>query len=155
MSLVSTLLHFLSLPFKNPMLEAVVMLLIGMSLIPISSVSLSFSVELAFPVPEAVTNGMMITVSLLWGTGVGLFCSYLTTINPTYVLSLWSGCAALSIIVSFFIREELRRLQLDDVKNSEYIYDEVIRRQSFEQREVFMRENGLEGDPRFHFEFDN
>lgn len=114
------------------MLESFVMLLIGFSVIPISSIAFTFSVELAFPVPEAITNGMMITISLIWGTGTGFLCSSLTQSNPMYALAFWTASAFLAFVISFFVQEDLRRLQLDDVKNSEYIEEEEVRRQSFE-----------------------
>ena len=52
------------------------------------------------------------------------------------------------------MEEDLRRLQLDDVKNSEYVQDDEVRKQSFDEREVFLKEAGLENDLKFHFEFD-
>lgn len=131
-SLVTTILHFGSLPLHNVMLEGVTMLLIGMSVVPITTVSFAFSVELAFPVPEAMTNGMMITISLLCGTGVGFLCTSLAEQSPLYALAFWSGSALLSLSISFFIEQDLRRLYLDDVKNSEYLEEDDVRRQSFE-----------------------
>jgi hypothetical protein len=61
----------------------------------------------------------------------------------------WVGCAIIGLIFSIFVQEDLRRLQMDEVKNSEYIEEEEVRRQSFEQREQFLREAGLEGNLRF------
>ena len=43
----------------------------GIAVIPIMSVSYAFSVELAYPLPEAFVNGMMISAALLWGTVLG------------------------------------------------------------------------------------
>jgi|LauGreDrversion4_2_1035121.scaffolds.fasta_scaffold177290_3 hypothetical protein len=61
----------------------------------------------------------------------------------------WVGCAVLAFISSIFVKEDLRRLKLDDVKNSEYIEEEEVRRQSFEQREQFIKEAGLNGNLKF------
>jgi hypothetical protein len=66
---------------------------------------------------------------------------------------MWVISAILALLVSFCVKEDLRRLQLDDVKNSEYIEEEEVRRQSFEQREVFLKEAGLDNDLKFKFEF--
>jgi sugar phosphate permease len=128
MSLLTTLFHFVSLPFQNPMVECFTMLLIGMSVVPISSVCFVFSVELAYPVPEALTNGMMITIGLLWGTGLGFGCTSLIEIDPRYALSLWSAMALMSLIISRFVEEDLRRLNQDEVKNSEYLEEDEVRR---------------------------
>ena len=107
------------------------MFAIGFFVIPISPVAYAFTVELTFPVPEALTNGMMVTLSLIWGTGVGLVQSKLQILSPFYPLAIWIGSSAIAFVISFFIEEDLRRLQLDDVKKSEYIQDDEVRRQSF------------------------
>lgn len=115
-------------------------------MVPIVSVGLAFSVELAFPVPEVITNGTMITFSLLWGTGLGVLGSTLATYSVYYPLMLWVVSSLLGFGLSFFVDQDLRRLQLDDVKNSEYIEEEEIRRHSFEQRDVFNKEHGYLDD---------
>lgn len=125
-------MHFLSLPTGNVLLEAVTMMLIGAFVLPITSISYAFSVELAFPVPEVMTNGMMISLSLIWGTFIGFLCQTLGDINPLYTLGVWTICSICAFILSLFIEEDLRRLQMDDVKHSEYIEDDEFRKQSFE-----------------------
>lgn len=82
-----------------------------------------------------------------------MVCSILASKSSYYALSFWTISAILALIVSFFVKEDLRRLQLDDVKNSEYIEEEDVRRQSFEQREVFLKEAGLDNDHNFRIEF--
>jgi len=72
-SILTNGLHFLSLPLvKYPVVESITMFAIGCFVVPISPVAFAFTVELTFPVPEALTNGMMVTFGLLWGTGEGL-----------------------------------------------------------------------------------
>jgi hypothetical protein len=71
-SILSNGIHFFSLPFKNATVELITMFLIGATVVPISPVAFAFTVELTFPVPEALTNGIMITCGLLWGTAEGL-----------------------------------------------------------------------------------
>lgn len=72
LSILSNGIHFFSLPFKNATVELITMFLIGATVVPISPVAFAFTVELTFPVPEALTNGIMITCGLLWGTAEGL-----------------------------------------------------------------------------------
>lgn len=50
------------------MLEAFAMVILGAVLIPILSLSYGFAVELAYPMPEVLINGLMITISYIWGT---------------------------------------------------------------------------------------
>ncbi len=71
-SILTNGLHFFSLPFKHVFVEYLTMFIIGATVVPITPVAFAFTVELTFPVPEALTNGIMITCGLLWGTGEGL-----------------------------------------------------------------------------------
>lgn len=57
-----------AIPSKNNILASVAFMVVGIAVIPIMSVSYAFSVELAYPLPEALVNGMMISASLIWGT---------------------------------------------------------------------------------------
>lgn len=40
---------------------------LGTSVVPIYTVAYTFAVELAYPVREELTNGLMIMFSLYWG----------------------------------------------------------------------------------------
>jgi hypothetical protein len=51
---------------------------------------------------------------------------------------LWMCMAALAAFISLFIKDDLRRLNQDDVKNSEYIEEGEFRMQSFAEREDFL-----------------
>lgn len=132
MCIITLSLHLIAMPSGNAFIECVTMMLIGSFVLPITSLSYSFAVELAFPVPETMTNGMMISVSLVWGTAMGFVSQILADVNPLFTLGLWSLSAVVSLILAIFIEEDLRRLQLDDVKHSEYIEDDEFRKQSYE-----------------------
>jgi FLVCR family feline leukemia virus subgroup C receptor-related protein len=56
-------LTYFTLPSKNVALFAVNLAFIGFCIIPIIPISYSFAVELTFPTPEAMSNGMMILPS--------------------------------------------------------------------------------------------
>lgn len=56
-----------ALPLKSRTLLTTVMALIGAFLIPMLSVGYAYAVELAYPLPEPLINGMLATGSLLWG----------------------------------------------------------------------------------------
>lgn len=77
LSIATSLLHFATLPFGKPMVEGACMLLLGIAIIPIQPLCYTFAVELSFPVPEALTNGMMMTVSLIIGILEGMVGSIL------------------------------------------------------------------------------
>ena len=83
-------------------------MLVGVGMIPIMSVAYSFSVELTYPLPEALTNGMMISLSLIWGTVQGILDGFLSDVNnggdPRYVMILWIVTSFIGGGVAYFIK---------------------------------------------------
>ena len=57
----------MSLPSGSMAFVVFTMALLGAFIIPIMSITYSFAVELAYPLPEPFVNGMLITCSLVWG----------------------------------------------------------------------------------------
>ncbi len=76
-SILTNLLHIVTLPLGYPIIESLTMFTIGASVVPITPVAFAFTVELTFPVPEALTNGLLLACGLLWGTAEGLAISAL------------------------------------------------------------------------------
>ena len=72
LTILTNSVHFFTLPSKIFPLELILMMLIGIFAVPITPVAFAFTVELTFPVPEALSNGMMLTLGLLWSTGEGV-----------------------------------------------------------------------------------
>lgn len=60
-------LSFFTLPSGSVLLFSLNLAFIGFSVIPIIPISYSFAVELTFPTPEAMSNGMMILPSQIYG----------------------------------------------------------------------------------------
>lgn len=153
-AVITTGVHCFAMPSGNPYFEIATMLFVGPSLLPISSICFSFAGELAYPVPEAQSIGMMIMFALLYGTGAGTLCSKLAEIDRHYPLYFWTSCCIIGFLMSIFIEEDLRRMQLDDVKNSEYVDEDEVRRQSFEVGSDKNRETGVENsNAQFKFDF--
>lgn len=61
-AIILILLGLVTLPF-NKWVFTLNLALIGFTVIPIIPISYGFAVELTFPVPEAMSNGMMILPS--------------------------------------------------------------------------------------------
>lgn len=59
---------------------------------------------------------------------------YLCEFDPRYAIAIWVVTGLAGVGFSFFIKEDLRRMQLDDVKNSEYIEEEALKHSTAEQR---------------------
>lgn len=93
-----------AMPTGNVLFESVAMMLVGASVLPITSISYSFAVELTFPVPETMSNGMMISISLIWGVSMGIVCQALADIDPLYTLGFWALSSLAALILSLFIK---------------------------------------------------
>ncbi len=65
------MLGLVTLPLEIGWIFSFNLAFIGFSVIPIIPISYGFAVELTFPVPEAVSNGMMILPSQIFGALMG------------------------------------------------------------------------------------
>jgi hypothetical protein len=143
---VAFIVMSVALPTRKTAMAAFSLLLVGAGIIPIMSIGYAFSVELAYPMPEAIVNGTMISIALVWGTLQGFLDIPLTGDDPRYAMYIWSGTSFIAAFVAYFIKcknfqdfinsydiiEDLRRMQLDDVKNSEYVEEDVIKHSTIE-----------------------
>jgi len=87
---------------------------------------------------------------------MGLALSTIASYDPRYGIAVWVGCALIASFFSFFVKckylhqimssspiEHLKRLDIDDVKNSMYIEEDVIRRYSFDQQSMLFRNSNV------------
>ena len=77
--------------------------MVGLSIIPMLPTGFAFAVELTYPAPEGVSNGIMIIPSKIYGTLLGLAIGRLCKISPAYGTSLFVFNTVISIVMSFFI----------------------------------------------------
>lgn len=63
-------LTFFTLPSGSPLLFSLNLAAIGFTVIPIIPISYAFAVELTYPIPEAMSNGMMILPSQIYGASL-------------------------------------------------------------------------------------
>lgn len=66
-------LTFYGLPTRNLMIEAVIMMLTGASIIPIVTICFSLAAELTYPVPEVYSIGIMISAAQIFGCVLVIF----------------------------------------------------------------------------------
>lgn len=102
----------LSLKTGNLILVATNFGLIGFTVVPILPISFAFAVELSYPVPEAMSNGMMLLLSKIYGAVLGIGAGALSSQGPYWPILLFVGNALTSAICSFFVKEDLRRLNM-------------------------------------------
>ena len=115
-------LGLVTLPSGMSWLFSINLAFIGFSVIPIIPIAYGFAVELTFPVPEAVSNGMMILPSQIYGAIMGLVAGLICEstkneeppndqLGPKMAIILFGGSALIGAISSLFIKEDLRRLR--------------------------------------------
>lgn len=116
------LLAFITLQTGSTLWFSINIAFIGISLIPIIPISYGFCVELTYPIPEPMSNGMMILPSQIFGAILGAVASIIceSTINekkpmdqngPLICIGMFAFSALIGAISSLFIKEELRRLK--------------------------------------------
>lgn len=69
---ILTSMTLFTLPTGSVALLALNLGLVGFSLIPVMPLSFAFAVELTYPTPEAMSNGMMLLPSKIYGAVLGL-----------------------------------------------------------------------------------
>ena len=123
------ILGLVTLPSGKVWLFSINLAFIGFSVIPIIPISYGFAVELTFPIPEAVSNGMMILPTQIFGAILGfvagIICSSTENLpepqnqwGPKFTIILFAVSALIGAVCSLFIVEDLRRLrpQLPEVQ---------------------------------------
>lgn len=71
-SVVSLGLAQLSLPSKNTSIFSINVAFMGFSGIPVAPLGNAFAVELTYPVPEAISNGMLNIPNIIFGFIMGI-----------------------------------------------------------------------------------
>ena len=100
----------ITLPSKNVALFVANVAVMGFATIPLTPISFAFAVELTYPAPEAMSNGMMILPNKVYGALMGILASNLSERNPIFALALFVANSAVCGVSAIFLREELRRL---------------------------------------------
>ncbi len=111
-AILANILIFMTLPTGNVFLFSLNIALNGVGIVPVSPISYAFAVELTFPTPEHVSNGLIILPSKIYTGMLGLFAGYLSEYHdPKYAIVAFLSNAVISLIGCLYIKEELRRLQ--------------------------------------------
>ena len=118
-AVLSTALAIFTIPY--PFLFGLNVAVMGFSTIPMTPIAYSFSVELTYPTPEAMSNGMMILPNKVYGTLIGTAASVLCESFPnksgTLLVSLlFTLNAAICGVSAIFLKEELKRLKFSSLK---------------------------------------
>ena len=105
-------LLMISIPSGKLIFAAINFGLIGFFVVPILPICFTFAVELSYPAPEAMSNGMMLLISKIYGAVLGIGAGKLSEKNPYYSIGLFVMNAVIAAIFSFLVKEDLRRLKM-------------------------------------------
>ncbi len=103
---------FWSLPSGNPVFFALTLAVIGFFAVPILPISFAFAVELTYPTPEPMSNGMMLLPTKILGALLAVAAGHLCSVDPYYALGLFLINALVTTAAAVMIKEELRRLSM-------------------------------------------
>ena len=111
-SLFTGAFTFYFLPLGNTFLFCSNMGLLGLFLLPIISIGYSFCAEVAYPVSDSLSSGIMMLTSQIYGTIVSYLATFLIEDlkAPWAALSLFCVQFTLSLLLTFLMKEDLRRL---------------------------------------------
>ena len=86
--------------------------IMGFFLIAIMPVGYSYAIELTHPVSEVMSNGVIQVISQVTSTGFSLYGSWVSeNDDPKKCVLLFIGLFSFSFIISFLIKEDLRRVK--------------------------------------------
>jgi FLVCR family feline leukemia virus subgroup C receptor-related protein len=109
LSFVSLLLSLWTLPTRNVKLFTANVALMGFAGISVAPVGVAFSVQLTYPIPEAMSAGMMNLPNILYGFVMGITTGVLCQYSPLYALGLFAVNSLIGGLAVIFVKEELRK----------------------------------------------
>ena len=110
-AIIALITTFYTLPTGNVLLLALTFGLCGVGILPVSTISYSFAVELTFPTPEHVSSGIIILPSKIYAGLLGLLAGYLSEeYGANYAIIAFLMNGIISLLGCLFIKEELRIL---------------------------------------------
>ena len=107
------ILVFYTLPSGNLLIFSLNLAILGFLIVPTTPISFSFASELTFPVSVTLTQGILLLVTQIYGTALSYLATYIIEAGyPLVVVGIILVQFLLSAVLSFFIKEDLRRLRL-------------------------------------------
>jgi hypothetical protein len=98
-----------TLPSLNILVVGVNLVFLGIVLVPIIPVSMTFAAELTFPIDPPLTNGLLLMFGQGAGALFGIIGTPMCTANPEYLLLFYASAAFIACVLSFFMSEKLKR----------------------------------------------
>ena len=97
-------------PLGNVYLVCLNISALGFFLIPVLPVGYSFASEITYPASEVMSNGNMMLVAELIGSGLTTLLSNVSISHPKSLTPFLVGVLFPPLLTSFYVKEDLRRL---------------------------------------------
>mmetsp|Transcript_11085 Transcript_11085/g.11178 ORF Transcript_11085/g.11178 Transcript_11085/m.11178 type:complete len:196 (-) Transcript_11085:41-628(-) len=107
-TVIGIALCFYTLPSGNVILFSINVAVNGMSIIPVIPLGFAYSVQITYPIPETMSNGIMLMVAQFVTFVVALFITSLADNNPLYAVAVFSALSVISLVMIIFSTEDLR-----------------------------------------------
>ena len=103
-----------TLPSRNTLLLSINMGLLGLFNVPIIPIGFSLASEITFPVSVTLAQGIFLLLTQSYGTGLSYLATYIIEQmnRPLTVIGIVLCQFILSFLLSFFVKEDLRRLKM-------------------------------------------
>ena len=144
---LAVLATFLSLEYEAPPWVSIAITILGGA--PMSSVavvSYQFQAEVTYPISEVQGVSMMNVINKLLTFGHVQLVEKITDDTPDnidymYGFILWICLPLVALIPAFLVKEDLRRLKMKDVQESQYVEETAILALNPQEKQNFMREH--------------
>ena len=146
---MTILLTFLLLHYNAPNMAVVVLSVVaGAPLSSVSVISYQFAAEVSYPISEVQAVSLMNVFNKLMTFGVVKLTSALVDdtpehINYMYGFILWICLPIIGIIPAILVEEDLRRLNMKDVKKSEYVEESTLLKQTEDEKKTYYRDHKI------------
>jgi hypothetical protein len=143
------IMTYIFLQFEFPQWVVVVWTIIaGAPVSSVSVVSYQFAPEVSYPISEVQAVSLMNVVNKLVTFAAVKLNTAMTDHdeNPykySYGFFLWIALSVVSIVPALFVEEDLRRLNMKDVKKSEYVYESALMRKTVQEKALFYKEHRI------------
>jgi hypothetical protein len=111
-AMICTVQLFFTIPSRQLWLVTANTAALGFFMVPVIKISYTYSVELTYPIVEPMSAGMLLFCSYCISTPLAMLVTELIGVyGPMLAVATLSLMSLISLVASFFIEQDLRRLK--------------------------------------------
>lgn len=118
-STLSPVLFLVALPTGSVAWVSIMCAFVGFFGLALLPVGLDFAVEITYPLPEAISSGLMLTSCNVFGSmfsisGSILIGAYDTHMGTEISMGIYLGFSVVATIIFFFVKQDLKRIAMQE-----------------------------------------